>query len=140
MTQLAAEPSVTVDVEADEVLGTDREGSALLARVGRPLAALRGVPHLGTWAGVVVSAAGLVLIAVAWGRTAGLVNVGLQTPYVVSAGFTGLGLVVVGLTLVSIAAKRADAQERTRQLRELREVLADLRRTVEDQQAVGKRR
>jgi hypothetical protein len=104
----------------------------LLSRLTRPLAALRGVPNLTTWLGVAVSAAGLVLIAIAWGRTAGLTNVALQTPYVISAGFTGLGLVVVGVTLVSIAAKRADAAERTRQLRELRDVLADLRQQIEE--------
>ena len=131
MTQLVAEPYV----EPGEVIGTEQEPqqSRVLALVSRPVAWLRGVPNLGTWAGVVICAAGLVLIAVAWGRTAGLLNVGLQVPYVVSAGFTGLGLVVVGLTLVSISAKRADAEERTRQIRELREVLVDLRRALEEQ-------
>jgi hypothetical protein len=131
VTQLVAEPYF----EPGEVIGTEQEPeqSPLLARLSRPVAWLRGVPNLGTWTGVVVAAAGLVLIAIAWGRTAGLLNVALQVPYVVSAGFTGLGLVVVGLTLVSISAKRADAAERTRQLRELREVLVDLRRALEDQ-------
>ena len=129
MTQLVAEPFL----ESGEVIGTDvPPPPMLITRLSRPLVALRGVPNLGVWAGVVVATAGLVLIAIAWGRTAGLTQVGLQTPYVVSAGFTGLGLVVVGLTLVSITVKRADAAERTRQLRELREVLADLRQQVEE--------
>ena len=130
MTQLVAEPYF----EAADVVGTDvPPPPMLLTRLSRPFAALRGVPNLMTWLGVIVCAAGLVLIAIAWGRTAGLTNVALQTPYVISAGFTGLGLVVVGLTLVSIAAKRADAAERTRQLRELRDVLADLRQQIEQQ-------
>jgi hypothetical protein len=130
MTQLVAEPYF----EPAEVIGTDvPPPPMLLTRLTRPFAALRGVPNLATWVGVAVSAAGLVLIAIAWGRTAGLTNVALQTPYVVSAGFTGLGLVVVGLTLVSISAKRADAAERSRQLRELREVLVDLRQQIEAQ-------
>ena len=129
MTQLVAEPYL----ESSEVIGTDvPPPPMLLTRLQRPFLALRSVPNLGVWAGVVVATAGLVLIAIAWGRTAGLTQVGLQTPYVVSAGFTGLGLVVVGLTLVSITVKRADAAERTRQLRELREVLADLRQQVEE--------
>ena len=129
MTQLVAEPFL----ESGEVIGTDEPRSPLLiSRLSRPFLALRGVPNLGIWAGVVVATFGLVLIAIAWGRTAGLTNVALQTPYVVSAGFTGLGLVVVGLTLVSITVKQADAAERTRQLRELREVLVDLRQQVED--------
>lgn len=130
MTEVAVDPYLTA-----EVISSDREPreSALVARLRRPLAVLRGVPHLGTWAGVGLAAVGLVLVAIAWGRTAGLTNVGLQVPYVVSAGFTGLGLVVVGMTLVSVSAKRADAAERTRQLRELRDVLAELRAAVEDQ-------
>ena len=129
MTQLVAEPFL----ESQEVIGTEAPPEPLLiTRLLRPFVALRGVPNLGIWAGVAVATVGLILIAVAWGRTAGLTNVALQTPYVVSAGFTGLGLVVIGLTLVSITVKRADAAERTRQLRELREVLADLRQQVEE--------
>lgn len=127
MTQLAAEPFLDADV-----IGTDvPPPPMLLTRLTRPFAALRGVPNLATWAGVAVCAAGLVLIAVAWGRVAGLTNVALQMPYLVSAGFTGLGLIVVGLAVVSISAKRADAAERSRQLRELRDVLADLRAELE---------
>lgn len=128
MTQLVAEPYL----ESGEVIGTDVPPPMLLTRLARPFAALRGVPNLGIWAGVVVSTVGLVLIAVAWGRTAGLTQVALQVPYVVSAGFTGLALVVVGLTVVSMTAKQADAAERSRQLRELREILADLRRQLEE--------
>jgi len=127
VTQLAAEPYMDADV-----VGTDVPPPPMfLSRVSRPLAALRNVQNLGTWAGVLVSAIGLILIAVAWGKVAGLTNVGLQMPYLVSAGFTGLGLVVVGLAIVSISAKREDAAERSRQLRELREVLADLRAELE---------
>ena len=129
MTQVAADALVVA-----EVRGTDSEPreSAVLARLRGPVAVVRGIPHLGTWAGVALAALGLVLVAVAWGRTAGLTNVGLQVPYVVSAGFTGVGLVVVGMTLVSVSAKRADAAERRRQLRELRDVLAELRAAVEE--------
>lgn len=128
MTQLAAEPFR----DHGDVIGTDvPPPPMLLARISRPLAALRAVPNLATWAGVLVAAIGLVLIAVAWGRVAGLTNVALQMPYVVSAGFTGLGLIVIGLTVVSIDAKRTDAAERSRQLRELRDVLADLRAELE---------
>lgn len=132
MTQLATEPYL----EPGEVIGLEEEEprpSGLAGRLGRPLVLLRSVPNVGTWAGVVVSAVGLVLIAVAWGRTAGETLVGLQVPYVVSAGFTGLGLVVVGLAIVSIDTKRADSAERTRQIRELREALVDLRQTLEQQ-------
>ncbi len=100
--------------------------------VVRPIARFREVPHLGTWVGMLVTTVGLVLVAVAWGKTAGLLDVGRQIPWLVSAGLTGLALVVVGLTLVNITAKTADANERRRQLAELRDVLAELRRSVED--------
>lgn len=106
----------------------------LSRRVSRPVQALRGVPHLGTWVGLLVAAAGAVLLVVAWARTASLTDVALQVPYVVSAGLTGVGLVVVGMTVVSISAKAEDARERSRQLRELRELLAELRSAVEDEQ------
>jgi hypothetical protein len=138
VTQLATEPTydpvLEPMAEPDDVLGGDLEPqpSLLISRLQRPVAAIRAIPNLGTWLGVVLSAVGLVLIAVAWGRTAGLVNVALQVPYVVSAAFTGLGLVVVGIAIVSISSKRADAEERTRQIRELREALADLRETLEN--------
>ncbi len=129
MTQIALQP---IDlVQNDEVEnGPSRLGRAT-RRLGRPVALLREVPHLGTWLGVLVAAAGTVLLAVAWGQTAGLSNVALQIPYVVSAGFTGLGLVAVGLTVLNVSAKRADARERTRQATELRALLAELRQAIE---------
>lgn len=105
----------------------------LSRRASRPFLALRAVPHVGTWAGVVLATIGAVLLAVAWGRTAGLTNVGLQVPYIVSAGFTGLGLVAVGLTVVNLSAKQEDSRERLRQTGELRELLTELRRAVGDE-------
>ncbi len=129
MTQIALQP---VDlVQNDEVETDPSRLDRITRRLVRPVELLRAVPHLGTWLGVLVAAAGAVLLAVAWGQTAGLSNVALQVPYVVSAGFTGLGLVAVGLTVVNISAKRADARERTRQTTELRALLAELRRTIE---------
>lgn len=100
-------------------------------RVARPVQSLRAVPHVGTWAGVLLAAAGAVLLAVAWVKVAALTDVGLQIPYVVSAGFTGLGLIAVGLTVVNVAAKQADTRERSRQSAELRGLLAELRTSLE---------
>lgn len=124
-------------VQTGPVHGADEGPSRLddlTRRLSRPAQSLRAVPHLGTWLGVALAVVGLVLLAIAWGKTAGLTNVALQVPYVVSAGFTGLGLVAVGLTVVNISAKQEDARERSRQVGELRELLAELRRTVEDEQ------
>ena len=99
-------------------------------RLGRPIQSLRAVPNIGTWAGVLLAAAGAVLLVVAWVKVAALKDVALQIPYVVSAGFTGLGLVAVGLTVINLAAKQADARERSRQSAELRALLAELRTSL----------
>jgi hypothetical protein len=104
-----------------------------LSGVNRRATAFLAIPNLATFAGVGVSIVGLVLLVVAWGKVAGLTNVALQIPYVISAGFTGLALVVIGLTVVNVSVKRTDALERTRQLTELRLLLSELRSTVEEE-------
>ena len=109
--------------------------SAASPSAARTIQSLSAVPHLGTWIGVVLVTAGAVLLFVGWGKTAALDNVALQMPYVISAGFTGLGLIAVGLTVVNIAAKRDDARERTRQAAELAVLLAELRRAIETDRA-----
>jgi hypothetical protein len=99
--------------------------------LGRPLATLRGLPNALTYAGVLLAAVGGIFVAVAWGKTAGLTNVALQIPYLISAGLTGVALVAIGMTMVNVAARRADAEERRRQSNELRDMLADIRRSLE---------
>jgi hypothetical protein len=78
------------------------------------------------YAGIALTLAGFVLIAVAWGQTAHETNVALQIPYVLSAGFSGLGLVLVGVTVVNIAAKRRDALLREQQTQLLADALREL--------------
>jgi hypothetical protein len=84
-----------------------------------------------TYVGVGVIALGFALIAIGWAKVAGLDNVALQLPYIVSAGITGLGLVMCGLITVNIAAKRQDAAERARQMERLTSVMAELKETLE---------
>ena len=96
-----------------------------------PLARLRAVPNSGIYIGLAVIVAGCALLAVAWGRVAGLTNVGLQMPYVISAGCVGLGLVVAGLSIVHIVVKVADSRARAAQLDELGETLRAIREAVE---------
>lgn len=93
---------------------------------------LRQIAHLATWAGLALCVTGAALLVVAWAQTADKTNVALQIPYVVSAGFTGLGLVVVGLTVVSTAAKQREARERQAQAAELRQLLTQIRQAVEE--------
>lgn len=79
-----------------------------------------------TLVGIGVAAVGFVLILFAWGKVAPLTAVPLQLPYLISGGLTGLGLVMVGVTLVNVQAKREDAAHRDRQMAQLSEALAEI--------------
>ena len=78
------------------------------------------------WVGIVVVAAGFVLIAVAWGQIAATLNVGLQMPWLVSAGFTGLAVILTGLTIINAAVRQHDAADRRRQLEAVQQALAEV--------------
>jgi hypothetical protein len=93
-----------------------------------------GTPAL-TWIGIVLSLAGFVLIAVAWGQIAGETEVFLQLPYLVSAGMSGLGLIMVGVTLVNVSAKQRDAVERDRQIDRLVSIMEEVRSAIEERDA-----
>jgi hypothetical protein len=84
-----------------------------------------------TWTGLAITAIGFAVIAFSWGKVAGLLDVSLQMPYVVSGGLTGLALVMVGMTAVNVAARRQDAAERAREVESLQAVLRELRETLE---------
>jgi hypothetical protein len=99
------------------------------ARLTRPWLGVAGV-----WLGLLVVAAGFGLIAFTWGKTAGLVNVAEQVPYLVSGGLVGLGLIMTGLLMISLSARRREALDRARQLEQVREAVARLRAAVEGEQ------
>jgi hypothetical protein len=92
----------------------------------RPAGMLDPSSPLPVYVGVAVIALGAALVGYTWLRVSGLLSVPLQLPYVASSGFTGLGLVIVGALVTSLAAKRRDADERRRQLEEVALVLAAL--------------
>jgi hypothetical protein len=94
--------------------------------VASRIPALRPLSPVPTYVGIAVAAVGFVLIAVAWGQVAGEVNVALQVPYLVSGGLTGLALVMVGVTVVSVAARRRDAALREQQTALLADALREL--------------
>ena len=96
-----------------------------------------GAPAL-TYIGVGVALVGFVLILVAWGQVAGETQVYLQVPYLVSAGLTGIGFVMVGLTIVNVAAKQRDAADRDRQIDQLVSVLDELKSALAEDR--GRRR
>ena len=94
--------------------------------------ALRPLSPVPTYLGVAVCVLGFVLIAFTWGAVAGETNVALQMPYLVSGGITGLALVMVGLTVVSVAARRRDAVLREQQTQLLADALRELGTALED--------
>jgi hypothetical protein len=95
------------------------------------IAGIRRIPHLGTWIGLLLTAAGFVLITIAWGKTAGEIDVPLQLPYVMSAGLTGLALVCVGITLVAIDVRVRDSNARQAQSKRVTDALDELVRLSE---------
>jgi hypothetical protein len=84
-----------------------------------------------TYIGVLVALIGFGLIAIAWAKVAGLVDVWRQMPYVLSAGLPGLGLVMTGLVTINVSARRQDAAQRARQMATLTEALRDLQRSLD---------
>jgi hypothetical protein len=86
---------------------------------------------IGVWVGLFLTLVGFGLIVFAWGKTAGLLDVALQVPYLVSAGLTGLGLIMLGLLFVALSVRQREATERERQLEELIEAMVQIRKSIE---------
>ena len=87
------------------------------------LGATSGVP---TFVGLATAGLGFVLLLVGWGQVAGETAVALQLPYVVSAGLIGLALVMTGIVVVTVQAKRRDSATLEGQLDELALLLGRL--------------
>jgi hypothetical protein len=84
-----------------------------------------------TYVGVAVTLLGFALIGYAWVKVAALVDVWRQMPYVVSAGLPGLGLVMTGLVVINVSARRQDGAARAREMATLAEALHDLQQSIE---------
>ena len=117
MTALDAPPVVIEGGRAEE-----RPRPGLVERVP----ALRPLSPVPTYLGIAVAAIGFVLVLFAWGQSAGETNVALQIPYLISGGMVGLGLIMVGVTIVTVAAKRRDAMLREQQNELLASALREL--------------
>jgi hypothetical protein len=82
--------------------------------------------------GMGVCVLGFILIAVAWGQVAAETQVHLQLPYVVSAALVGLGLVIVGLTVLDVATRQRDVLDHDRQIAQLINIMEEIRETLAD--------
>jgi hypothetical protein len=97
--------------------GSDRLGEAY--PVARGAALVRGVWMMGRnrpailiqltrWLGIAFVTAGFAVVGLGWNRMAQVTCVDCQLPYLLSAGATGIGLVVLGVGLLVIAQIRAE--------------------------------
>ncbi len=90
---------------------------------------------MGIWIGLVLAAAGLAAIVFTWREVAALTNVAQQMPYLVSGGISGLVLIIAGATVVDVAVRRRDSKERTEQLAQMTQALAEVRELLEAEQS-----
>lgn len=93
---------------------------------------LRGASPVPTYVGMALVVVGFALLAIAWGGVAGEADVARQMPYLISGGMVGLGLILVGLTVVNVAVKRRDAAQRAQQIELLAAALSELKAEQED--------
>ena len=117
----------TIVSEPDIELSTPQAGRPGAMSRFASSAALRPQSATPTGIGIGVAIIGFILLAVAWGGVAGEDDVAMQVPYLISGGAVGLGLIMVGLTVVNLAAKRRDAAMRGQQIELLAAALQELR-------------
>src|SRR3954464_13759670 len=125
---------VTMLSESQDSVSSDgrgRDALSLERRRSRFHALTDPSSLLPTYVGVLITLIGFGLIAVAWARVAGLVDVWRQMPYLLSAGLPGFGLVMTGLVVINVSARRQDAAARARQTAMLAEALRDLQRSLD---------
>jgi len=132
MSATTSDPVVEV-VSSDEYYQSPYEVEPVVEPRGPRLPAVSALSPVPTYIGIVVAGAGFALIFYAWSKVAGIAdNVALQLPYLVSGGLTGLGLVMVGVTIINVAAKRRDARLRQQQTELLADALHELRTALDD--------
>jgi hypothetical protein len=129
MTATYDEPVLEARSEGDY---SYRDEIEVRSGVADRLPTLPPLSPLPTYFGIAVTMIGFAVIAYAWGKVAGIAdNVALQLPYLVSGGLVGLGLVMVGVTIINVASKRRDSQLRQQQTALLADALRELRNALE---------
>ena len=80
--------------------------------------------RMGRVLGLLFVVAGFVIIGFAWNGSASKVRVDSQFPYLLSGGFMGIGLIVVGVVLLLLATIRAERQILTDKFDEMNRLLS----------------
>lgn len=86
--------------------------------------------NIATFVGLGLAVIGFLVIGVAWDGAAQENWVPAQFPYLISGGIAGLGLVIVGVTVVIIQVLRHSALDRTIELERLTARVEDLHRSL----------
>ena len=133
MTTLYDEPVIEVRSDTDYDYAPSFEPLDSRPGLAERLPTLPPLSPLPTYFGIAITAIGFAVIIFAWSKVAGIAdNVALQMPYLVSGGLAGLGLVMVGVTVINVAAKRRDTQLRQQQTELLADALRELRNALEE--------
>lgn len=82
--------------------------------------------RIATYVGIALAALGFLLIALAWNGAASFDYTPAQFPYLISGGLTGIGLIVVGVTVMIVATMRQDGADRAAELDRLAAHIAEL--------------
>lgn len=83
-----------------------------------------------TYVGIALAGVGFGLIALAWDGAASYDYVPAQLPYLISGGLTGIGLIVVGVTVIAVQRMRQEGAERAAELDQLLASIATLERLL----------
>jgi predicted outer membrane repeat protein len=80
--------------------------------------------RMGRVLGLLFVVAGFVVIGFGWNGAASKARVDMQFPYLLSGGFIGIGLIIVGLVLLLLATVRAERQILTDKFDEMNRLLS----------------
>jgi hypothetical protein len=86
------------------------------------------------WIGLAIVTAGFVVLAITWGKVAGMLDVPFQLPYLLSGGAGGVAVVIAGLVVVHTSVRRREDARRERSLARLADRLAELRTTLAERE------
>lgn len=98
--------------------GTAEEERPWYRRLNLNLSAVAG------WLGTLLVGVGLLIIGIGWNGAASHLIVVQQLPYLLSAGFLGLGVVVFGAALMLVQAQRTERARVEAKLEELIDIVA----------------
>lgn len=109
VTQSLRQDATRVEAKLEEVIAAVDGSPAPVVEAEVPLPrALQLIADAGAGIGLGLVALGLLVIALGWNGAAGIADLRAQTPYLLSGGFLGLGLVVFGAALMTAHYHRRD--------------------------------